>query len=115
MKPSLLGANAEAVPQKDQIGCPSPADIHLRVANLSAKKRAEFLVVNPTTVTRELIWENTAPLPLSWKNNCGDQLNSAENIQLPALGWVVGSWKGKKNSGVVHTPKDYIEQGALSL
>ena len=115
LPPSLLGANAEAVPQKDQIGCPSPADRHLRIANLSRQGRAEFLVVNPTTVARRLTWEPPVPLSLSWKNNGGDQINAGDAIQLPALGWVVGRGDEKKQSRTLLKPMEYAEQGVLSL
>jgi len=115
LPPSLLGANAEAVPRKDQIGCPSPADIHLRVANLSWKDRAEFLIVNPTTVARRLTWEARFPLSLSWQTSGGDQINPGDGIQLPALGWVVGRGDEKNESQSLLRQKEHADQGVLSL
>jgi hypothetical protein len=115
LPPSLLGANAEAVAQKDQIGCPSATDNHLRVANLSGKGRTEFLVVNPTTVARRLTWEPAVPSSLSWKNNGGDQIDAGDDIQLPALGWVVGRGDEKNRSQILLKQKECADQGVLSL
>jgi len=115
LPPSLLGANAEAVPQNDQIGCPSPADLHLRIANLSRKGRTEFLVVNPTTVARRLTWEARFPPLLIWQNSGGGQTNADDSIQLPALGWVVGRGDEKNESQNLLRQKKHGDQGVLSL
>jgi len=112
--PSLLGANAEAVSRKDQIGCPSPTDFHLLVANLSRKNRAEFLVVNPTAVARALTWENTFPFSLSWQSSSGSQMNHGDTIQIPAEGWIVG-WAENKTAQTLLRGKEYVDQGVLSL
>jgi hypothetical protein len=115
LPPSLLGANAEAVPQKDQIGCPSPADRHLRIANLSRQGRAEFLVVNPTTVARRLTWESACPPSLSWENSGGDQIDPGDSIQLAAMGWVFGHANKKSESQTLLRQKEHADQGVLSL
>ena len=115
LPPSLLGANAEAVPQKDQFGCPSATDSHLRVANLSGKGRTEFLVVNPTTVARCLTWEGRFPLSLTWNNRGGDQINPGDGIQLPPLGWVVGRQNQKRESEISLKREECADQGVRSL
>ncbi len=66
LPPSLLGADPEAVKITDRIPCPSPADRHLRVANLSCNGRSEILVINSTDIDRELTWEGNTKLSLSW-------------------------------------------------
>jgi hypothetical protein len=113
LPPSLLGANNEAIPIKFQIGCPSPADIHLRVANLSQKGRTEFLVVNPTTVARRLMWEHPYPGSLSWETNNQNHLDRGEDIQLAGLGWAVGRAKSGTESRTSHTLRVYADQGVL--
>jgi hypothetical protein len=66
LPPSLLGADPEAVKITDRVPSPSPADRHLRVANLSCNGRSEILVINSTDIDRELTWEGNMELPLSW-------------------------------------------------
>jgi hypothetical protein len=90
LSPSLLGANCEAVARRDQIGCPSPTDASLRVANLSRSGRVEFLVVNPTGAPRQLSWETLLPVDLNWQSSAGVTVRPAQTIELPAKGWMVG-------------------------
>jgi len=90
LPPSLLGANCEAVARRDQIGCPSPTDASLRVANLSRSGRVEFLVVNPTAAPRQLVWETITHVDLNWQSRAGVTVQPAQTIELPAKGWVVG-------------------------
>lgn len=66
LPPSLLGADPEAVKIEDRRPCPSPADRHLRVANLSANGYSEILVINSTDTDRELAWEGNTKPALSW-------------------------------------------------
>ncbi len=91
LPPSLLGANCEAVARRDQIGCPSPTDASLRVANLSRNGRVEFLVVNPTGAPRRLAWESIAPVAVNWQNSAGATVSSSHAMELAAKGWMVGS------------------------
>lgn len=91
LPPSLLGANCEAVAWRDQIGCPSPNDVSLRVANLSRSGRVEYLVVNPTAAPRQLSWETVDPVDLNWQNSRGATIRPAQAVELPAKGWIVGS------------------------
>jgi hypothetical protein len=90
LPPSLLGANCEAVARRDQIGCPFPTDVSLRVANLSRRCRVEFLVVNPTVAPCQLSWETIAPVDLNWQSNGGTTVRPSQAIELPAKGWIVG-------------------------
>jgi len=71
LPPSLLGADSEAVRTTDRSPCPSPADRHLRVANLSCNGRTEILVINSTDIDRELAWEANAKPALSWLSSDG--------------------------------------------
>ncbi|MDE2147707.1 MAG: hypothetical protein KGJ24_13555 [Burkholderiales bacterium] len=67
LPPSLLGANAEAVPPADQLPCPSPADARLRVANLGRRGAPELLVLNPTAQALPLAWAAPPPPGLRWQ------------------------------------------------
>jgi hypothetical protein len=64
--PSLLGANAEAVPVAQQLPCPCPADARLRVANLGRRGAPEFLVVNASAEAVPLNWEIAPAEPVTW-------------------------------------------------
>lgn len=64
--PSLLGANAEAVPVAQQLPCPCPADARLRVANLGRRGAPEFLVINATDEALPLDWEIEPAEPVTW-------------------------------------------------
>jgi hypothetical protein len=114
LPPSLLGANAETVAQGNQKGCPSPSDIHLRVANLSNDEHTEFLVVNPTTVARELMWEEPSPASLSWQTSVGNQIDRGAGIQLAPLGWAVGRANSQTNSQMSFRRKEQRNPGVLS-
>jgi len=85
--PSLLGANAEAVPVAQQMPCPSPADAQLRVANLGRRRAPELLVVNATDTPLPLGWEIAPVETLAWQQADG---NPAEPhaLQVPARGWL---------------------------
>jgi hypothetical protein len=89
LPPSLLGGNAEAVAVKDQIGCVSLADEHLRVANLSHEGHAEFLIVNPTVASRPVIWENRPPESLIWQTSTGQRSAGEKSTEVSARGWVL--------------------------
>jgi hypothetical protein len=115
LPPSLLGANAEAIPLKHQIGCPSPNDAHLRVVNLSRMGRTEFLVINPTAVSRRLIWETTVPPSLDWEDSGGAQIDQGDRMQLPAHGWVVGRGDGKTDLRSSHKHTEHPDEGVISL
>lgn len=90
LPPSLLGGNCEAVAWQDQIACPSPTDMSLRVANLSRKGRIEIMVVNPTETAHKLSWETAAPASLNWQSAAGGAIPSGQSLELPAKGWIVG-------------------------
>lgn len=66
--PSLLGANAEAVPMAQQLPCPCPADARFRVANLGRRGAPEFLVVNATDEALPLSWEIAPAEPVIWSS-----------------------------------------------
>lgn len=90
LPPSFLGANGETVPRAQQIGCPSPADSALRIANLSAQDRMEFLVVNPTAVARQLVWETKPQRLLRWDDVANGHRDLGEDIEISAFGWIMG-------------------------
>jgi hypothetical protein len=85
--PSLLGANAEAVPISEQAPCPSPMDARLRVANLSYGKRHELLVVNPMGVAIELAWLGEITVNQIWH----DQEGRSATGSVPPRGWLIGT------------------------
>lgn len=66
LPPSLMGANAEALPPAEQVPCPMPVDAQLRVINLGRKGRSEVLVVNPTQGPIALAWFGNAPAGVTW-------------------------------------------------
>jgi hypothetical protein len=90
LPPSLFGANAEAVPLRDQTGCLSPSDGRIKVANLSRKDRVELLVVNPTTIPLQLSWETPTLGKFAWESPTGDPIENESNITIPARSWIVG-------------------------
>ena len=83
---SLLGANAEAVPPVEQMPCPSPADVRLRVANLGHRGAPELLVVNPSPEPIALAWETPPPEGLRWQH--ADGRTAAANEPLAPRAWV---------------------------
>jgi hypothetical protein len=91
LPPSLIGADPEAVKIADRIPCPSPADRHLRVANLSCNGRSEILVINSTEIARELTWEAGAKLALSWVNPDGEPVPAGNSsLCIPSRKWIWG-------------------------
>ena len=86
--PSLLGANAEAVAPAEQLPCPSPVDVRLRVANLGRRCAPELLVLNPCAVALPLAWETELPEGLSWLRDDGSELSP--NALLGPRSWVRG-------------------------
>jgi hypothetical protein len=89
LPPSLLGANAEVVPPRCQIGCPGPVDAQLRVVNLSRMGRLEFLILNPTVVERRFCSEMDPLGPLNWQNTSGEKLANQDFVDIPPHGWLV--------------------------
>jgi hypothetical protein len=94
LPPSLLGGDAEAVPAAQRVPCPSPADIRVRVANLSRSGRREFVAVNPTMEDLDLAWQDTSGSDIHWAAPekawaAGD----VARVRLPARGWLIGLGK----------------------
>jgi len=91
LPPSLLGADPEAVIKADRTPCPSPADKHLRVANLCCKNRRELLVINATDTDRELAWEGKEKPALSWATADGQQVTGGgSSLQVRSRSWIRG-------------------------
>lgn len=86
LPPSLLGANAEAVPPAEQLPCPLPTDGRLRVINLGRRGRPELLAVNPGKEALPLAWYGTAPA-VAWQTLEG---RPAEDGLIPARGGLWG-------------------------
>ena len=91
--PSLLGANAEAVPVSQQMPCPSPADARLRVANLGRRGAPELLVVNATDKALPLAWEIAPAEPLDWFE-ADAKPAGPHAAQVPPRSWL---WARKAN------------------
>jgi hypothetical protein len=83
LPPSLLGANAEAIPPELQAPCPTPADPTLLIANLGDASRPEWLLVNP----------GSTPCPAgpgTWRSLAGAAVAKGE--ALPArTAWLGGA------------------------
>lgn len=90
LPPSLLGANAEAVPPCEQAPCPMPADGRLRVANLSRHDRFEVLVINPAPEPVPLGFERGWDAVLAWSDAEGARHGGQTPAVVPARGWVLG-------------------------
>jgi hypothetical protein len=88
LPPSVLGGNAEIATNADQVPCPSPADPRLRVANLSTRRRAELLVINPSHESIELTWETDPPEALSWGPPASN--GAADGRRIAPRGWLWG-------------------------
>jgi hypothetical protein len=91
LSPSLLGANAEAIPVAQQRPCPSPVDARLRLANMSQEDRIELLVVNPSNEVLSLEWDKAPAVPLVWHGQ-GDaaQQNNERPTVIPPRAWLLG-------------------------
>lgn len=87
LPPSLLGANAEAIPVPLQIPTPIAADERLRVANLAQGSRHEFLVVNSSAEEIVLRWASAPGIPLRWSASHG---RPPDLTRIPAGGWIRG-------------------------
>jgi hypothetical protein len=85
--PSLLGANAEAVPVAQQMPCPSPADARLRVANLGRRGAPELLLVNATDQALALDWEIAPAEPVTWQA-AGEKPTGPHASAIPPRGWL---------------------------
>jgi hypothetical protein len=93
---SLLGANPEAVEATRRVGCPSPADARLGVANLCGARGKELIVVNPSTDGIELAWERDFGDDLVW--TVGGQSEPAAGgfrLRVPARAWLWGKERGR--------------------
>lgn len=87
LPPSLLGANAEAVPPSQQVACPIVTDARLRVANLSHGDTREFIVANASKDPVVLTWVSPPDRPIEWTTSDGLPANVAS---VPAGSWLVG-------------------------
>lgn len=91
LPPSLLGAHPEVVKPARRLPCPSPADPHLRVANLSRGDCPEMLVVNPTPEPIELAWEGNRGGEIVWVSADGRPFSPADApLSVPSRGWLWG-------------------------
>jgi hypothetical protein len=88
LPPSLLGANAEAIPLLLQRPCPIPADSQLRVANLCQGDKQEFLIINPTNTEIELNWITQLDGGVRWTDPDGRRVEAG--FKLPVQGWLHG-------------------------
>ncbi len=89
--PSLLGANAEAIPPADQRPCPIPTDASLRLANLSRGGQVEWLAVNPGDRPIPLKWLEEPCVTVVWRAQDGKMPNNEEACPvIPLRGWLYG-------------------------
>ncbi len=95
LPPSLLGANAEAVSPDDQLPCPVPSDPHLRVANLSASRCMELLVVNCGSTPVRVGWQIAPVRAMEWAGtSMAGRLTTDELSPLPPRAWLRGTEAG---------------------
>jgi hypothetical protein len=87
LPPSLLGANAEAVPPSQQVACPIVNDARLRVANLSHGNTREFIVANASKDPVALTWVSPPDRPIEWTTADG---LPADAGAVPAASWLIG-------------------------
>jgi hypothetical protein len=88
LPPSVVGANAEAVPVPDQAPCLMPPDPVLRVVNLCRSGAREYLVVNPSRDAR--VWgaePDPAIKDLAWLDAAG-RPGAPGPVTIPARSWV---------------------------
>lgn len=90
LPPSLLGANSEAIPHRDQVPAPIVADPRLRIVNLSRKGAAEVLVVNASAENVRLQFVHNAPVGLAWHLGEDPEATSEPPDDVPADGWLWG-------------------------
>jgi hypothetical protein len=91
LPPSLLGADPEAVKIGDRVPCPSPADRHLRVVNLSCNGHTEILVINSTETDRELAWKANVMPALSWSTADGQPVPDGNStLSVRSRQWLWG-------------------------
>lgn len=88
LPPSVLGANAEAIPLSKQQPCPIPVRPEIRVANLSLGDMHELLLVNASDDVIKLNWSVPPNVSLQWYDAAGDMMTS--EISIPARGWLHG-------------------------
>lgn len=88
LPPSLLGANAEAIPVPLQVPCPVPSNTRLRVANLCQGDKREFVAINPTDAEIELNWITPLNEGLRWTDAAGQPIGATPKV--PAHGWLHG-------------------------
>lgn len=111
--PSLLGANPEAVEPTRRVGCPSPADARLRVANLCGARGKEIIVVNPSTSELELAWESDFGNDLVWtvgENPAAPPVGT--RLRVPARGWLWGKESGRPAEEVPAGHEPFAQSGA---
>lgn len=90
--PSLLGANAEALPPQDQSLCPIPDSAYLRIANLSHRSECELLVLNASNEAIALTWQSAPSAAVRWFSASGETL---QECTVPARGWIWGVTGGQ--------------------
>jgi hypothetical protein len=90
LPPCLLGSEPEAVAPADRQACPSPADSHLRVANLGCHGRGEIIVINNTAQKRTLSWEGELEQSYTWTDPEGNPCPATAPIYLKAHSWLWG-------------------------
>jgi hypothetical protein len=93
--PSLLGGNPEAIDLRDQVGCPSPADVRLRIANLGRRGCPELLIVNTADEDLGVRWEGAQGPELAWTAPDGRPSPVVDGLPLvPAKSWILGREQG---------------------
>lgn len=97
LPPTLLGGDPEVTLPAYQHGCPSPADVRLRVASLAHSGRVELVIVNPTNEPLLVEWEvdgkALASAGIQWRTAAGTQpvTPGAGAPCVSAGGWLLGS------------------------
>jgi len=99
LPPSLLGANSEVVPPRDQVPAPIPEEARIRVVNLSRNSIIEVLLVNCSSdPVRPRIVRN-APTGLAWTVGISTDKVDSLPRDIPAGGWLWG--RSQNSTGAV--------------
>lgn len=95
LPPSFLGGDPEAIKISQRIPCPSPTDSRLRIVNLCYADKVEIIVINATSSSLGLEWEENKIELLSWCNENGEVIkNDGGSLHIPANSWIWGKKSG---------------------
>jgi len=90
LPPSLLGANCEVVPHREQVPAPMMNDSRVSIVNLSRRGHLEFLIVNISLQPARPAFLRNAPKDLKWVSGSDFSQTHPEPPEIPPQGWIWG-------------------------